>query len=78
MLSRGEKSEATDETQAASDKSLILTGCFCPQEAYRAIDLSLVFILVGSLALGAALNKTGIPRWPIGWREFLILPGPCS
>ena len=39
---------------------LMLTGCLRPSEAYRAIDLSLVFILAGSLALGAALDKTGV------------------
>ncbi|HEX7773024.1 MAG TPA: SLC13 family permease [Pyrinomonadaceae bacterium] len=39
---------------------LMITGCLRPSEAYRAIDLSLIFILAGSLALGTALNKTGI------------------
>lgn len=39
---------------------LMLTGCLRPSEAYRAIDLSLVFILAGSLALGVALDKTGV------------------
>ena len=39
---------------------LMLTGYLKPREAYRAIDLSLVFLLAGSLALGAALEKTGL------------------
>jgi di/tricarboxylate transporter len=39
---------------------LMLTGCLRPREAYRAIDLSIVFLLAGSLALGAALEKTGV------------------
>jgi di/tricarboxylate transporter len=39
---------------------LMLTGHLKPREAYRAIDLSLVFLLAGSLALGAALEKTGL------------------
>lgn len=39
---------------------LMLTGCLRPREAYQAIDLSLVFLLAGSLALGLALEKTGI------------------
>ena len=39
---------------------LMLTGCLRPREAYRAIDLSIVFLLAGSLALGTALEKTGV------------------
>ncbi|MBS1786261.1 MAG: SLC13 family permease [Acidobacteria bacterium] len=39
---------------------LMLTGCLRLREAYQAIDLSLVFLLAGSLALGVALEKTGI------------------
>lgn len=42
---------------------LILTHCLRPREAYRAIDLSLVMLLAGSLALGTALEKTGITIW---------------
>ena len=62
---------------------LMLTGCLRPSEAYRAIDLSLVFILAGSLALGLALNKTGITLMLAGWLSgvsvttgpYLILAG---
>lgn len=39
---------------------LILTGCLRPRDAYRAIDLSIIFVLAGSLALGLALDKTGV------------------
>ncbi|HLG15779.1 MAG TPA: SLC13 family permease [Blastocatellia bacterium] len=39
---------------------LMLTGCLRPREAYQAIDMSIVCLLAGSLALGAALEKTGI------------------
>ena len=46
---------------------LMLTGCLRPNEAYRAIDLSLVFILAGSLGLGTALNKTGITTLLANW-----------
>ncbi len=46
---------------------LMLTGCLRPIEAYRAIDLSLVFILAGSLALGAALDKTGVTTLLADW-----------
>jgi di/tricarboxylate transporter len=31
-----------------------------PRDAYRAIDLSIIFVLAGSLALGFALDKTGV------------------
>ena len=47
--------------------ALMLTGCLRPREAYEAIDLSLVFILAGSLALGAALDKTGLTTALAGW-----------
>ncbi|MGQ0761067.1 MAG: SLC13 family permease [Acidobacteriota bacterium] len=39
---------------------LMLTGCLRPRDAYRAIDLSIIFVLAGSLALGFALDKTGV------------------
>jgi di/tricarboxylate transporter len=39
---------------------LMLTGRLTPRQAYRAIDLSIVFLLAGSLALGMALEKTGV------------------
>jgi di/tricarboxylate transporter len=39
---------------------LLLIGCLRPREAYQAIDMSLVFLLAGSLSLGVALEKTGI------------------
>ncbi|HVS08819.1 MAG TPA: SLC13 family permease [Planctomycetota bacterium] len=39
---------------------LILMRCLRPREAYQAIDLALVFLLAGSLALGTALEKTGV------------------
>lgn len=62
---------------------LMLTGCLRPSEAYRAIDLSLVFILAGSLAFGVALNKTGITTVLADWLAgvsattgpYLILAG---
>jgi di/tricarboxylate transporter len=41
---------------------LMLTGCLKPREAYEAIDLSIVFLLAGALALGVALDVTGITR----------------
>jgi di/tricarboxylate transporter len=41
---------------------LMLAGCLEPREAYRAIDLGLVFLLAGALALGQALEQTGVTR----------------
>jgi di/tricarboxylate transporter len=39
---------------------LMVTGCLKPREAYQAIDWSIVFLLAGALALGLALEKTGL------------------
>ena len=39
---------------------LILTKCLRLREMYQAIDMSIVFLLAGSLALGSALEKTGV------------------
>ena len=50
---------------------LMLTGCLRPREVYSAIDLSLVFILAGSLALGAALDKTGLTEVLANWLSGL-------
>lgn len=50
---------------------LMLTRCLRPSEAYRAIDLSLVFILAGSLALGMALDKTGVTTVLADWLAHL-------
>ena len=56
---------------------LMLTGCLRPIEVYKAIDLSLVFILAGSLALGAALDKTGITTLLADWLAgFSTSTGP--
>ena len=62
---------------------LVLTGCLRPSEVYRAIDLSLVFILAGSLALGVALDKTGLTTVLANWLAgvsattgpFLVMAG---
>lgn len=39
---------------------LMVTGCLTPREAYKAIDWSIIFLLAGALALGLALEKTGL------------------
>ncbi len=40
--------------------ALVLTGCLRPREAYQAVDWSVIFMLAGALALGSALEKTGV------------------
>ena len=56
---------------------LMLTGCLRPREAYQAIDLSLVFLLAGSLALGTALEKTGVTTVLATWLAGLTgITGP--
>lgn len=39
--------------------AMILTGCLTPEEAYRAVDWKIIFLLAGVLSLGAALEGTG-------------------
>ncbi|MGB8510299.1 MAG: SLC13 family permease [Pyrinomonadaceae bacterium] len=56
---------------------LMLTGCLRPREVYQAIDLSLVFLLAGSLALGVALDKTGVTDVLAAWLTGLTgVTGP--
>jgi di/tricarboxylate transporter len=53
---------------------LMVTRCLSPREGYRAIDMSLIFTLAGSLALGAALEKTGITAMVAQGLSFLNSP----
>ena len=39
--------------------AMILCGCLTPEEAYRAVDWRVIFLLAGVLALGVALERTG-------------------
>ncbi|GMQ27688.1 SLC13 family permease [Algoriphagus confluentis] len=39
--------------------AMILLGSISPEEAYKAIDWKVVFMLAGVMAMGAALEKTG-------------------
>jgi di/tricarboxylate transporter len=38
---------------------MVLTGCISLEEAYKAIDWKVIFLLAGALTLGVALEKTG-------------------
>ncbi|UCE02879.1 MAG: SLC13 family permease, partial [Candidatus Latescibacterota bacterium] len=42
---------------------LILTRCITLEEAYRAIEWRVIFLLAGVLTLGAALDETGAAQW---------------
>ena len=41
---------------------LVLVGCITMEEAYRAIEWRIIFLLAGVLTLGVALEKTGAAR----------------
>jgi len=51
--------------------ALILTGCVEPREAYRAIRWNLVLLIVGMLALGAALESSGAAKALV---DHVLLP----
>src|SRR5690606_10762043 len=38
---------------------LILTGCISLEEAYKAVDWKVIFLLAGLVTLGIALQKSG-------------------
>lgn len=62
---------------------LMLTGCLRPREAYEALDLGVVFLLAGALAIGTALETTGVPErlaaglatWGAGANPLFVLGG---
>ncbi|MBI3928282.1 MAG: SLC13 family permease [Armatimonadetes bacterium] len=43
----------------AGSIAMILTGCMRIEDAYRALDLKVLFLIAGALSLGAAIEKTG-------------------
>jgi di/tricarboxylate transporter len=46
-------------TATAGAVAMLLAGCLTADEAYRAVDWKVVFLLVGVLSLGVALERTG-------------------
>ena len=41
---------------------LLVTGCLKPKEAYQSIEWSILFLIFGMLALGQAMESTGITK----------------
>lgn len=53
---------------------VVAGGCLGPREAYRAIDLPLLVLMAGSLALGLALRNTGGAQWLAGGLVHVAQP----
>ncbi len=41
---------------------VIMAGCIKPREAYRSVDWSIIFLILGMLCVGDAMSKTGLAR----------------
>ena len=50
---------------------MILTGCLPLRDAYRALQSDVLLLIVGTIALGAAMEKTGTAK--IYAHEFIVL-----
>jgi len=46
--------------------AMVVTGCLSIEEAYRAVDWKIIFLLGGILPLGLALEQTGAASWLTG------------
>lgn len=46
---------------------VVLTGCLRPAEAYASIDWRILFMIIGMLGLGKALENTGAAAWLAGY-----------
>ena len=42
---------------------MVLTGCLRIEEAHRAIEWKVIFLVAGTLPLGAAMEKSGATQW---------------
>ena len=63
--------------------ALIVTGCLPLKEAYRALQANVLMLIVGTIALGTAMEQTGASRYYAdlflglfqGWGPTLVLCG---
>lgn len=46
-------------SSTAGAVAMLLSGCLTPEEAYRAVDWKIIFLIAGVLSLGTALENTG-------------------
>lgn len=59
--------------------TLVLSGCLSLREAYRSIDWSMLLLVVGTIALGEAMKKTGLAAWVAGGLVDALHPwGPAA
>jgi di/tricarboxylate transporter len=62
---------------------MVLTGCLPLKEAYRTLQSNVLMLIVGTIALGAAMEKTGASRFYAdlflsaleGWSPTMVLGG---
>lgn len=63
----------------AAAGALVLSGCLTPREAYRSIDWSVLLLIVGTIAIGNAMEKTGLAEQIAGGMIQLLRPlGPAA
>jgi di/tricarboxylate transporter len=59
--------------------AMVVTGCLNIEEAYRAVDWKIIFLLGGILPLGLALEQTGAASWLTGkLLSHAISAGPLT
>jgi di/tricarboxylate transporter len=52
---------------------MVITGCIQMRDAYRALQGDVLFLIAGTIALGAAMQKTGASRLYADWESESIL-----
>jgi di/tricarboxylate transporter len=51
--------------------AMVLTGCIQLRHAYRSIDAQILLLIVGTIALGTAMEKTGAAK---AYAEIFLIP----